>query len=404
MEKMNCLRFCPSPSGALHFGSARTALFNFLLAKASGAKFVLRIEDTDRKRSKKEYEDNIIQGLKWLGIEWDEFYRQSERNGVYQDYADFLISIDRAYLEDGAIKFRVDKKEVKFHDLVRGEIKFNLALQEDFVLIKSDGSPGFHWANVVDDYDMGITHIIRGEDHIPNTPKQIQLYQAMGWNTPQYGHISLILGMDKSKLSKRNGAKSIEQFQHGGYLPKAVFNFLALLGWSDEEGREILTKQELIDVYHINRVSKSNSIFDPTKLEWMNKEYIKRLTPEGLSTFVPNGDPKLAELIQEKLTTLCDIQKWTTFLSEPSHQGIPPKWFHEFVKTIILESNMEFKTAVEEFIRFTGIDKGLVYSAIRYALTAEESGLPLFKVFDYLGRKEAIRRMKKWAVRLSMNI
>lgn len=390
-------RFAPSPTGNLHFGSARTALFNYLLARASGGKFILRIEDTDLARSKPEFEANIISGLQWLGIEWDEFYRQSERNAVYKPYTDFLISNGRAYEEDGAIKFKVEPRVVTFHDEVKGEISFNLALQEDFVLIKSDGSPSFHWSNVVDDHEMGITHVIRGEDHLSNTPKHIQLYEAMGWNVPHFGHISLILGMDKSKLSKRNGAKSISQFQDEGYLPKAIFNFLALLGWSDERGREILTKQELIACYTIDRVSRSNSIFDPGKLEWLNKEYIKRMSPEALSAFVPNHDAKLAELIQERLTTLLDIPKWVAFTERPKHEGTAPEWLRAFCRVASNHPSLEFKSFVEDYIKGNGISKSDVYSAVRYGMTAELTGLPLFHVFDYLGKEEALNRMEAWA-------
>ena len=393
---MNIYRFAPSPTGNLHFGSARTALFSYLLARASGGKFILRIEDTDLVRSKPEFEENIISGLKWLGIEWDEFYRQSERNGVYKDYAKFLIETGRAYEEDDAIKFKVAKEVLTFNDEVKGEIKFDMGLLEDFVLIKSDGSPSFHFSNVVDDHDMGITHVIRGEDHLSNTPKHIQIYEAMGWNVPKFGHISLILGMDKSKLSKRNGAKSISDFQSEGYLPKAIFNFLALLGWSDELGREMLTKQELIDCYTIDRVSKSNSIFDPGKLEWLNKEYIKRMTPEALSQFVPNQDSKLAELIQERLTTLCDIPRWCAFLKPPKHEGNAPSWLLPFVKLARNHTSLEIKSFVEDYQTGNGITKNDMYAVLRYGMTAESSGLPIFHVFDYLGKDEALRRMEAW--------
>lgn len=385
-------RIAPSNTGLMHIGNARTFVFNYLLARASGSKFILRIEDTDLARSKPEYTYSIISSLKWLGIEWDEFHQQSERIDIYSEYTKHLISTGRAYNEDGAIKFRLNKNNVVVDDLIKGKVNFDLSMLEDIILVKSDGSASFHWANVVDDHTMGITHVIRGEDHLPNTPKHIQLYEAMGWKPPKYGHLGMILGMDKAKLGKRNGAKSIEQFQMEGYLPKAVFNYLALLGWSNPTQQEIMSKEELIKIYTIDRVSKSNSIFDQTKLEWVNREYIRNLSHDELATYIPNNDIKLAKLIQEKLTTLNDIDKYITFTKFPIFHKVCPDWMVSFTE-YFRDTTSSLKSTMEEF---NEIPKNDLYSSVRYALTAQESGLPLFDVYEYLGKNESLRRMKSW--------
>ena len=397
----NVFRFSPSPTGTLHMGSARTALFSYLLARNCGGKFILRIEDTDRVRSTKEFETNIIEGLKWLGITWDEFYRQSEHIGVHLQYAEHLIDLGWAYREDGCIKFKVKPETVTFTDLIRGEIKFDLTLQDDFVLIKSDGSASYQFAVVCDDHDEGITHVIRGEDHIPNTPKQIQIYQAFGWELPKYGHLSIILGMDRTKLSKRNGAKSIDQFQQAGYLPKAVFNYLALLGWSAPNGSEILTKDELVKCYTIDRVSKSNSIFDPTKLEWYNRQYIQRLSPDGLAEFLPDGNVKLAELIQSRLSTLCDIPKLIQFLTEPKYDRRASSWWKDFIvyfreRISWNQTVINYKTVIDDYITTRALPKNDVYTDVRYGVTGMTDGLPLFQVLEHLGPSEVIRRVHMW--------
>ena len=395
-SNMQKYRFCPSPTGTLHIGSARTALFNYLLARNSKAKFVLRIEDTDLKRSKLEYEVNIMQGLDWLGIEWDEFYRQSERKEIYQEFANHLLITDKAYEEDGAIKFRVVKEKVTFHDLIRGEITIDMELQEDFVIIKSDGSAGFHWANVVDDFDMGISHVIRGEDHISNTPKQIQLYNAMDWELPSFGHLSIILAPDKSKLSKRNGAKSIDQLEAEGFLPKAVFNYLSTLGWSHPDDKEILTKREIVDAYTIDRVSKSNSVFDSIKMGWMNKEYIKKLSDYELAKFIPGHDQRLAELIRDRIVSLADIDALVAFTKFPKWDEIAPNWVSLLHDMINLDFDVNYKEAVDFIISDCHISKDRVYAQFRYGITGEHSGLPIFKIAEYLGQKEIVKRLKSY--------
>jgi len=388
-------RIAPSPTGSLHIGTVRTALVNYLLARNSGAKFLLRIEDTDASRSTKEFEDNIVEGLSWLGIEWDEFHRQSERKGNHLQYAKELLAQGKAYLDGNAFKFRMPDGKITYVDQIRGELEFDLGLLEDIVLIKSDGTAGFLWANTVDDHDLGITNVVRGEDHISNVPKQLVLFQAMGWKPPTYAHISLILGEDRSKLSKRNGAKSVSQFRDEGYLPEAVFNFLALLGWSHSSGREILTKQEIIDDYTIDRVSNSNSVFDITKLEWINQQYIRNITDSDFAKYT-EGNIALAKLIKERITTLADIPALMDYARKPSMYEFPkPSWIMEFVDVLRgFEGN--FKDCVLTAIKSGMTTDQEMYTQLRYGITGKSTGFPLFQLMELLGKEEIINRLESW--------
>ena len=249
------VRFAPSPTGLFHVGSYRTALFNYLFAKQSGGKFILRIEDTDRERSKKEYEENILASLTWLGLHHDEFYRQSERGEVYRRHLEKLLASDAAYqAEDGVIRFRNPKREVTFNDLIRGEVKMDPSDLGDFVIAKSLTEPLFHLAVVVDDFESGVTHIIRGEDHLANTPRHILLQAALGAPRPLYAHLPLVLAPDRSKLSKRHGAEPITVYRDRGYLPAAFVNCLALLGWHPNSEQEIFTLAELIADFDLSDV------------------------------------------------------------------------------------------------------------------------------------------------------
>ncbi len=244
---MTRVRFAPSPTGYLHIGSARTALFNWLFARHQKGEFLLRIEDTDIKRSGKKYLDEILESLKWMGMDWDgELLFQSKRTEIYKEYAEKLLSQGKAYYEKSAVIFKIPPETVKINDLVHGEIEFDNALLESLVIMKSDGMPTYNFACVVDDAQTNITHVIRGDDHISNTPKQIALYNAFGIKPPEFAHIPLILGPDRSKLSKRHGAVSIREYNKKGFLPEALVNFLALLGWSPKDNREIMSKEELI--------------------------------------------------------------------------------------------------------------------------------------------------------------
>jgi len=273
---MQKYRFAPSPSGTLHLGSARTAIFNFLLAKHYGAEFILRIEDTDIMRSTQEFEDNIISNLKWLGIEWDAIYKQSERKSVYQKIAETLCNEGLAYIDEGCVRLRIDADMIGYTDLFRGPIHRQLE-HDNIIIMKEDGMPTYQFAVVVDDYNMRITHVVRGDDHINNTFKQIAIYDALGYKQPEFGHIPLIFATDKTKLSKRNGSKAIDEYKDEGISSEALFNYIASMGCTPVNGKEILTKQELIDNYTMDKIKKSPVCYDESKLKWFNKKWKQKL-------------------------------------------------------------------------------------------------------------------------------
>ncbi|KAL1554539.1 Glutamate--tRNA ligase, chloroplastic/mitochondrial [Salvia divinorum] len=333
------VRFAPSPTGNLHVGGARTALFNYLFARSKGGKFVLRIEDTDLERSTKESEEALLRDLAWLGLDWDEGpgiggnygpYRQSERNALYKEYADKLLQTGHAYrcfcsneelekmkeiaklkqlppvysgkwatasdievqeeLAKGTpytYRFRVPSAgNLKIDDLIRGEVSWNLNTLGDFVVMRSNGQPVYNFCVTVDDATMAISHVIRAEEHLPNTLRQALIYKALGFPMPKFAHVSLILAPDKSKLSKRHGATSVGQFKEMGYLPEAMVNYLALLGWGDGTENEFYTLGQLVDKFTIERVNKSGAVFDSTKLRWMNGQHLRSLPSENLTKLI----------------------------------------------------------------------------------------------------------------------
>lgn len=342
---MVVVRFAPSPTGYLHIGGARTAIFNWLYAKKHHGKFFLRIEDTDVKRSGEEMTVAIIDSLRWLGLDWEgEPIKQSERLEIYREHAQRLIESDHAYRsftseEEAAavrervtsekktfiyrehfskptpeqeaqwlsenkpftIRFEVPSGSTTFDDQVQSQVSFEHAVIDDFVILRSDGYPTYHLAAVVDDHVMGITHVIRGADHISNTPKQIMLYRAFGWETPKFAHVPLILGQDKSRLSKRHGATAVGEYEKKGILPEALFNFLTLLGWSPGDDRELLSKEELLALFDIENVSKSNAVFDERKLAWMNGQYLNRVALERLIEPVSNALVEAGLVSREEL-------------------------------------------------------------------------------------------------------
>ncbi|MDD3519728.1 MAG: glutamate--tRNA ligase, partial [Actinomycetota bacterium] len=311
-------RFAPSPTGGLHIGTARTALFNWLAARSMGGKLILRIEDTDLKRSNKAFENSIINDLKWMELDWDEFYRQSERLDIYLREAERLVSEKKAYrcfcsperldnlkeslISEGrptgydnkcrdlkeeeigknlkekkayTIRYKVEPGEIIFNDLIRGEIKFISNVISDFVLIKSDGTPSYNFAVVIDDNDMGISHVLRGEDHITNTARQIMLFKSLAYDIPEFAHLSMILGKDGSKLSKRHGATTITQYREEGYLKEAIVNYLSLLSWAPKDGEEFFALSNIFKKFKLKDVSKNPAIFDIDKLNWINGNYIR---------------------------------------------------------------------------------------------------------------------------------
>ncbi|MBI4313740.1 MAG: glutamate--tRNA ligase, partial [Candidatus Omnitrophica bacterium] len=278
------VRFAPSPTGYLHIGSARTALFNWLYARHHKGTMILRVEDTDKVRSKNEFLDEIMRSLKWLGLHWDEGpIFQSRRFDRYREIAQGLLKAGAAYEEKGAIIFRVIAGEtLRFNDLVHGEIAFESQTLKDQVLMKGDGAPAYNFACVVDDSDMEISHVIRGDDHISNTPKQLILYRALKWEPPAFAHIPLILGEDRSRMSKRHGATAIDEYRKAGYLPEALVNFISLLGWSPGGDREMLSIQEIVDAFDLGRAGHTGAAFNVEKLNWMNGEYLKNIPAEIL--------------------------------------------------------------------------------------------------------------------------
>ncbi|HCT84158.1 MAG: glutamate--tRNA ligase [Candidatus Margulisiibacteriota bacterium] len=473
------VRFAPSPTGNLHIGSVRTALFNWLYAKRVNGSYILRIEDTDLQRSTKEYEDNILAGLKWLGLEWDEGpgkedsvrYRQTERiaQHVYVPFVEKLLEQDDAYycyctpeelekekalsaaqgLAPGytgkcrnltseqseqykaegracAVRFRVKPEKIIVKDIIRGNVEFDTNLINDFVIQKADGSPAYNFAVVVDDIAMRITHVIRGEDHLPNTPKQIMLYNALSSNLPEFAHLPMILGPDKSKLSKRHGATSVVEYQEQGFLPEALINYLSLLGWSHPEGKEKMPVQEIINNFHIERISKSGAVFDVEKLRWMNGLYVRELPEEKLvkavmpfliraygSSVEEKSQEWLSEVIQsvrDNLTVLTDIVSATSvyFVAKPEYQpDFILKYLHDDLsKSIITDVINTFTSlsvyseeVIKDYINALPVKyscgKGKVLKPLRYAVSGQEHG-PLFvKLLYLLGRETVVDRLKK---------
>lgn len=311
-------RFAPSPTGLLHAGNYRTAIFAYLYARKKGGKFLLRIEDTDQARSKKEFEDNIVETLSWLGLAHDGFFRQSDHRSRHTTELQRLLDADKAYIsketpkEEGeraeVIRFRNPNTKISFDDALRGEISFDTTELGDFVIARSMTEPLFHFAVVVDDNDEGVTFVIRGEDHISNTPRQILISQALGYPVPTYIHMPLVLSADKTKLSKRRGAKALTQYRGEGILPEAMLNCLSLIGWHPEGEREIFTKEELVEVFDFSRLQKSSGIFDEKKLLWFNHEHLKKLSDAEyaarLKEFVGKDiDPRLVPLLKERAKT-----------------------------------------------------------------------------------------------------
>ncbi|MDI6840130.1 MAG: glutamate--tRNA ligase [bacterium] len=461
------VRIAPSPTGFLHVGTARTALYNWLFARGEGGKFILRIEDTDVNRSTSTMTDAILESLKWLGLEWDEGpYFQSDRFSIYKKYANLLLKNGACYfcyctheeLEDRkkkvvaqkgawkydrrcldlsdtqkaefkkrpkAIRFCVPEMEVNFEDGLHGVLKRSSNDIEDFVILKSDGSPSYNFACVVDDHEFNITHVIRGEDHISNTFKQILLYKAFGWSPPKFIHLPLILGHDRSKLSKRHGAVSVLDYRKDGILPEAFVNFLALLGWSPGGDREILSISELISLFSLDNLSKTNSVFDFKKLEWMNGEYINRLSNEDLFdrllSFLPTTDSqqlvankeyglKVIGILKDRMRKLTDFFALGDYFFKPpveyDKDGIENYFNHKETQARLSllkdrlskleEFNIEsVERTVRELALEFGIKAALLIHPIRLALTGKTVGPSLFHITDILGKDAVIQRLDR---------
>jgi glutamyl-tRNA synthetase len=472
------VRFAPSPTGYLHVGGARTALFNWLFARRTGGTFVLRIEDTDMERSSAEMVDGILEGLRWLGLDWDEGpgaggaygpYFQSERLDRYREMAERLVATGHAYYdyrtpeevsadreasESGsgdwqhhragrsvsaeeaveferqgrprAIRFRVPEGRTTYADLVHGPIEFDHAHIEDFVVLRSDGYPTYHLSVVADDIGMRITHVVRGDDHISNTPKQVLLYQAFGEPLPQFAHVPLILGPDKKRLSKRHGATSVTEYQRQGFLPEAMVNFLALLGWSPGNDRELFTRDELIEVFSIDGISGGNAVFNPEKLEWFNNQHTMRLTADDLAArlepalreaalwrdafaaadrpwllrmiallqprahrlgdFVPQMQPLLADVVEMDQAA---VAKHLSPAGSRAHLEAVATAFGsapDFLAATLEQALRDLATA-------RGVKAGTLIHATRVAVTGRTVSPGLFEVLELLGRERVLSRL-----------
>ncbi|HOQ10569.1 MAG TPA: glutamate--tRNA ligase [Syntrophomonadaceae bacterium] len=469
------VRFAPSPTGALHIGGARTALFNWLFARNQGGKFILRLEDTDLHRSTLESAAGIIDGLKWLGLDWDEGpdiggplgpYRQSDRLPIYQEYVKQLLDNGRAYycfctpeelaaerskaaeeklnyrhhcpyrelsarqakelLDSGkqaAVRLKMPESgSITVHDLVRGDVSFDNQLLDDIIIQKSDSWPTYNFAVVVDDYLMQISHVIRAEEHLSNTPKQLHIYDAFGWEPPQFAHVSMILAPDRSKLSKRHGATSVQEFRELGYLPEALINYLALLGWSAGEEATLLSKEELVKQFNLNNVSRSAAIYDLEKLTWMNGNYIAQSRPERLLELLypqafslgwwtkPDDEYALqvVKLLQPRLKTVNQFfEQADYFFNEVGsyeEKGVNKYWRQEGAEEILAEvANIiehtafdanSLESAFRQRAEKMGVKAASLIHPTRLALTGRTSSPGLFEVMEVLGKNTCRQRIK----------
>jgi len=420
------VRFAPSPTGYLHIGGARTALFNWLFARHNKGKFILRIEDTDKVRSKKIFLDQILEDLRWLGLDWDEGpYFQSQRSAIYSEYAQKLLKEGRAFPEGKAIILKVPQKDFEFTDIIRGPIKFAAGSFKDQVLMKSDGTPTYNFACCCDDYKMQINHVVRGEDHISNTPKQIAIYEALGFSPPKFAHIPLIVAGDRSRLSKRKGAMPVSYYREQGYLSEALFNFLALLGWSLGAKQEIGSRQEIIKEFSLERVLQSAAAFNVEKLDWMNGQYIQSSDTEKLETLL---SPLLLQkkviakdydrdwlievigLLKPRMKKLSDfIPLADFFFAEKIKYTAEAKEFlreKEKTKEILgklvaaLEELDAFdlpsvEGAARRLIAQEGIRGGDLIHPVRVALTGKRVGPGLFETMVVLGKEKVMHRLKQ---------
>lgn len=423
------VRFAPSPTGFLHIGGGRTALFNWLFCKAQNGKFVLRIEDTDKLRSKKEFVDEILFSLNWLGFGWDEIYYQSQRFDIYREYADKLLKSGLAFIEKSpegkeAVIFKVPEKKIKINDLIRGGIEFDSSIIKDQVLIKSDGTPTYNFACVIDDALMNITHIIRGDDHISNTPKQIMFYEALDFKLPEFAHLPLIMGTD-GRLSKRTGATAISDYRKMGYLAPALVNYLLLLSWSPGDNREVIDINEAIKIFDIKNVNKTAATFDLKKLQWINSQYIKTEDPQKLMKeitpqLIEKGYIKedfdneyvlsIVKAFQGRMNTLADFADWADFffneeiiidpaLKEKYFSRDYSKEFSLFIERLdkLEEYNViKIEESFREMVKELGIEAKVLIHPIRVALTGKTIGPGLFDVLYLLGRDRTKKRLGKW--------
>jgi glutamyl-tRNA synthetase len=414
------VRFPPSPTGALHIGNARTALYNWLLARQQGGTLVLRIEDTDRERSTPENVEQILDALHWLEIDWDEGpLSQVERADRHREQIDRLLADGSAYTDDGAVRLRVpDEGQTVVSDVIRGEVTFPHSAIDDFVIARSDGSALYNLAVAVDDLDMGITHVIRGEDHLSNTPRQVMILKALGAEPPIYAHLPLLHGPDGKKLSKRHGAASVQALRDAGYLPEAVRNYIALLGWGLDAETTFMTTEELTKGFSLERVSRSPAVFDEQKLRWMNGRYLRELSSGELAGRLEplvgrTGLEPAVEVAQEKMQTLADFWPLAAFLVErqPTDEDAWNKVMKEGADTA-LEAARTALAAAEPFevepveaalrgvVEQLGVKPKQVFQPIRVAISGSTISPGIFESVVALGREETLERMDEALSRL----
>lgn len=432
------VRFAPSPTGYLHVGGARTALFNWLYARHTGGTFVLRIEDTDKARNTAEATQAIYDGLRWLGLDWDEGpfkggdygpYFQSERDEIYERYFQKLKEGGFLYEDNGAWRFRSFRKAIVLEDLTCGKITFDLSnpiTHPDITIRRPDGGWIFHFVNVVDDIEMKITHVIRGEDHLSNTPKHIELYQALGVEPPRFAHIPLILNRDGSKMSKRDQGASIQGYMEQGYVPEAVRNYLCLLGWSPKDNREILPIEEIIELFDLPKINRRNASFDLEKCFWMNGQYIPKISLDRFTEialpFIEKAGiqygsleelkPRLA-IVQEKIKVIPDVPKWVDYFFTEDFA-----YDQESVeKTVITKPGSTDRLklladkydalnewtveALEATLKATanevGVKTGEFIHPTRVAVSGRSVGPSLYHMLELLGKERVVSRMRKLA-------
>lgn len=462
------LRFAPSPTGFLHVGGARTAIFNYLHARRYGGQMLLRIEDTDVERSRQHHAEQIVSSLSWLGVEWDPgpIY-QSDRLDRYRQRAHELEDAGKAYrcyctvdeLEQEralaeregrqfrysgrcrlpstvagrshlpyVIRLRVPSRPIAFQDLIRGDVRFEGELIDDFVLVRSDGHPTYHLSVVVDDIDMGITMVARGDDHLSNTPKHILLFEAFGAPIPEFAHLPLILGSDRKRLSKRTGATSVEEFQQQGILPEALFNFLMLLGWSPGSNRELISKEEASSIFDLRDVNKAAAIFDLEKLYWINGQYLSRMGTEllaGLRPFLrpeafddPERLARIVELYRPRSRTLRDLaEQIQPYLGEEGtidyeeaaarkhlRDDDLPQRMKDLLDAFAALDRFDLATTEEALRRLAetrGLAAGKYIHPLRLALTGKAASPPIFDVVAALGKEKTLRRIEQLLARLA---
>lgn len=437
MSKPIRTRFAPSPTGYLHLGGARTALFNWLFARQNNGTFVLRVEDTDEKRNTEEAFAAIYAGMEWMGIDWDEGfqkggdygpYNQSERTDLYQKWFDKLLADERVYEEeDGAWRFRFERKKVTVTDLVCGEITIDYTNEEinpDLTVRRPDGSFTFHFVNVVDDLEMEISHVIRGEDHLMNTPKHLQLYEAFGVEPPIFAHIPLILNEDGKKMSKRDQGAAVKDYMELGFLPEAMVNFVALLGWNPKTDEEKFTLEELIERFSLEQINRAPAKFDLKKSLWMNQQYLLELSEDefftlskpflegdGLDPAEPDVE-KATRMVHEKVSCLKDVLKMTSFLfkedfkyDEETLEKLQKNEEAPALLKALAEAwaNTDDWSTAKDVIGTTaqenGSKPGQLMFPTRVALSGMGGGIDLGEIIAIIGKEQAVARIQKFLAR-----